>query len=353
MGQTYLLLGPEKGLKEEFIRKIQSGLGQCEVSKFYPYDNYEEELYAQLKNDDLFAQRKLVFLDEVDAISTAAKAKPLVEYIQNPSDSVTFIMTSDSLFVNSSLMDAVKALGKNSRGKSVYLQTFYELGDEQKKQWLRNYFRQNGFDIEDEAVILILERVENNTLEFGIRCSSMVGFFRKVDGKKIITYDDADKFLPHTKEEDYFSLFSYLAKGKLSSALECLHALFRAMDASGFGITASSLATYFRRALSISININAGLGAELRYGGDDRAFTTKYFSTDRSVLAPNMKKVYAECCKNYSQADIERILATLAEYDIRVKEAGAMQEIMLEKCVIDIINRKGRHAETLEFAKLG
>lgn len=353
MGQTYLLLGPEKGLKEEFIRKIQSGLGQCEVSKFYPYDNYEEELYAQLKNDDLFAQRKLVLLDEVDAISTAAKAKPLVEYIQNPSDSVTFIMTSDSLFVNSSLMDAVKALGKDSRGKPVYLQTFYELGDEQKKQWLRNYFRQNGFGIEDDAIILILERVENNTLEFGKRCSSMVGFFRKVDGKKIITYDDADKFLPHTKEEDYFSLFSYLAKGKLSSALECLHALFRAMDASGFGITASSLATYFRRALSISININAGLGAELRYGGDDRAFTTKYFSTDRSVLAPNMKKVYAECCKNYSQADIERILATLAEYDIRVKEAGAMQEIMLERCVIDIINRKGRHAETLEFAKLG
>ena len=74
MGQTYLLLGPEKGLKEDAIQKIRSQIGQCDTSKFYAFEDYEAELFAQLNNNDLFADHKLVILDEVQDIKTADKA---------------------------------------------------------------------------------------------------------------------------------------------------------------------------------------------------------------------------------------------------------------------------------------
>ncbi len=349
MGQSFLLLGPEKGLKEDFIKEIRARIGQCEVSKFYSFEDYEAELFAQLNNNDLFADHKLVILDEVQDIKTADKIKPLVEYIQNPSDCATLVMTSTELYVNSSLMGAVESQGKD------YIRKFYEMFESKKNEWLSNFFRRNGLSIEAKAITAIIEKVENNVQEFENTCSQMVIFLKTIPDKRTVTYDDVEDFLAHTKEEDEFSLFSYIARGKLESALECLHVLLRTKDAASVtAMCASRLSTYFRRALSVSMSVQAGKGMGLRYGEDNSAFSTKYFASDRPISMPRDREVYKECCTRYSQKDIERILVTLAEYDIKIKEAGsAMQSIVMERCIMDVICRKGRHSKPLEFARLG
>ena len=160
MGHSYLLLGPEKGLKEDAIQQIKARIGQCDVSKFYAFEDYEAELFAQLNNNDLFADHKLVILDEVQDIKTADKVRPLVEYIQNPSDCATLIMTSTELYVNSSIMGAVESQGKE------YISKFYELFESKKNEWLASYFRRNGLSIETRAISAIIEKVENNIQEF-------------------------------------------------------------------------------------------------------------------------------------------------------------------------------------------
>lgn len=348
MGQSYLLLGPEKGLKEDFISKIRSQIGSCDVSKFYAFDDYEAELYAQLNNNDLFADHKLVILDEVQEIKTADKVKPLVEYIRNPSDCATLIMTSTELYVNSSVMGAVEAQGKD------FIVKFYELFESKKNEWLSSYFRRNGLSIDQKAITAIIERVENNLQEFESTCSQMAIFLKTVPGKTSVTYEDVEEFLSHTREENEFTLFSYIARGKLESALECLHTLLRTKDAATVtAMCASRLSSYFRRALSVQINVKNGCGMSLRYGEDNSAFTKKVFDGDRPISMPKDREIYRDCCSTYTQKDIERILVTLAEYDIKIKECGTtMQSIMMEKCIMDVICRKGRHPKTLEFACL-
>ena len=348
MGQTYLLLGPEKGLKEDAIQKIRSQIGQCEVSKFYAFEDYEAELFAQLNNNDLFADHKLVILDEVQDIKTADKVKPLVEYIQNPSDCATLIMTSTELYVNSSIMGAVEAQGKD------YIVKFYELFESKKNEWLASYFRRNGLSIESRAVSAIIEKVENNIQEFENTCSQMVIFLKTMPGKQNVTYEDVEEFLTHTREESEFTLFSYIARGKLESALECLHTLLRTKDsASVSSLCASRLSSYFRRALSVQINVSNGCGMSLRRDEDNTAFSKKVFDGDRPITMPKDREIYRDCCNNYNQRDMERILVTLAEYDVRIKETPVvLQSIALERCIMDIICRKGRHGKTLEFAKL-
>ena len=348
MGQSYLLLGPEKGLKEDFIKDVKSHLGSCEVSKFYAFEDYEAELYAQLNNNDLFADCKLVILDEVQDIKAADKVKPLVEYIQNPSETVTFILTSTELYVNPALMSAVESVKKDNVVK------FYEMFESKKNEWLSNYFRRNGLAIDSKAITAIIERVENNVQEFENTCSQMVIFLKTIPDKTTVTYEDVEEFLTHTREETDFTLFSYIAKGKLESALECLHTLMRTKDsASVASVCASRLSTYFRRALSVQINVAAGCGMGLRFGEDSSAFSKKVFEGDRPISMPKDKEIYRSACTNYSQKDMERILVILAEYDIKIKEIGtALQSIMLEKCIIDIICRKGKHVRPLEFAKI-
>ena len=348
MGHTYLLLGPEKGLKEDAIKNIRSQIGQCDVSKFYAFEDYEAELFAQLNNNDLFADHKLVILDEVQDIKTADKVKPLVQYIQNPSDCATLILTSTELYVNSSIMGAVETQGRE------YVSKFYELFESKKNEWLSNYFRRNGLSIENRAITAIIEKVENNVQEFENTCSQMVIFLKTIPDKQSVTYEDVEEFLTHTREESEYTLFSYIARGKLESALECLHTLLRTKDsASVCSMCASRLSTYFRRALSVQINVAAGCGMSLRFGEDNTAFSKKVFEGDRPISMPKDREIYRDCCNTYSQRDMERILVTLAEYDIKIKETPVvLQSVMMERCIMDVICRKGRHGKTLEFAKL-
>lgn len=348
MGQTYLLLGPEKGLKEDFIKKIRSQAEPCDVSKFYAFDDFEAEFYAQLNNNDLFAAHKLVILDEIQELKTVDKINPLVSYIQKPSDCATLIITSTELYVNKGIMDAADAQGKG------FVNKFYELFESKKNEWLTDFFRRNGLSIESSAVAAIIEKVENNVQEFENTCSQMVIYLKTVPDKTLVSYEDVENFLTHTREDNEFTLFSYIAKGKTDSALECLHTLLRTKDAASVtALCASRLASYFRRALSIHLNLKNGCGMSLRYGEDSSAFSKKVFEGDRPISMPKDKEIYRDCCKNYSQKDIERILVTLSEYDIKIKEIGtAMQSLMMERCILDVICRRGCHTKPLEFAKL-
>ena len=257
-------------------------------------------------------------------------------------------MTSTELYVNSAIMGAVEAQGKD------HVVKFYELFESKKNEWLSSFFRRNGLGIENRAITAIIEKVENNLQEFQNTCSQMVVFLKTIPGKDSVTYDDVEEFLSHTREENEFTLFSYIARCKLESALDCLHTLLRTKDAATVtAMCASRLSSYFRRALSVQINVRNGCGMGLRYGEDNSAFSKKVFDGDRPISMPKDREIYRDCCNNYTQKDMERILVTLAEYDIKIKEIGtALQPVMMEKCIVDVICNKGRHTKALEFAKL-
>lgn len=337
MGQCYLLLGPEKGLKEDYIKKIKSSVGESSISRFYAFEDYEEEMFAQLMSDDLFAAHKLVILDEAQEIKTKEKAMAIARYIQNPSDSATFIILSTELYINPEIMAAFT--------NKENIVKFYELFESKKNEWIVNFFRRNNLSIENSACNAIIEKVENNIQEFESVCSQIAIYVKTISGKTDVTYDDVEDFLTHTRQETEFTLFSYMAYGKLESALECLHTLLHTNDASVLSsVIASRLAVYFRKVLSIHANLEAGMNI-------DDALKNKYFDSDKPVTMPKDKDIYKAAIRRYSPKDTKRILVILAEYDIKVREQGTLlQQIVIEKCIIDIMVNKGRHTRFPEFA---
>ncbi len=338
MAGTYLLLGPEKGLKDDYIKDLKSKLEPCEVSKFYDIEDYEAEMFAQLNNNDLFADHRLVIFEITQELKGKDKIKALATYISKPSDCATLVITSTELRVSPEIMNAVP------KENTV---TFYEMFENQKPQWLTNYFRRNGFSITSSACEAIIEKVENNVHDFENVCSQFVIFLNTIPNKKNITEDDVDDYLAHTKEENDFSLFSYVARRKLDSALECLHTLLRTKDtAQVTSMCASRLASYFRRTLTLEM---------LRQNGADfeKSFSLTYFGSEYPIRRKKDKDIYNDACRNYNIRDVERILVTLAEYDIKIKEAPVIvQQTMMEKCLLDVIVRKGRHAKPFIFASL-
>ena len=322
---VYILLGPEKGLKGDFIKKIKDSLGGCEVSRFYAFEDYESEFFAQLENKDLFAERRLVILDEAQEIKTKDRANPIVRYIKNPSETVTLLILSSELYINADIMAAIPDQ-KNGIVK------FYELFENRKGEWISAYFGRNGMRISREACDAIVERVDNNLQEFENVCSQMVIYIGTVIGKKEVTYSDVEEFLTHTRHETEFTLFAYIAEKRLESALECLHAILNSADAGTVSaVLASRLSVYFRRLYSVRMSLQEGMSV-------DDALKNRYFSTDRAITMPKDKAIYKAALSNYTIEDIQTILILLAEYDIRIKETGTtLQQILLEKCVVDII----------------
>ena len=346
---VYVFLGPEKGLKEDAVKQIRNSLeakfGGCDVARFYAFEDYEAEMFAQLNNMDFFSAHKLIVLGAAEEIKGADKVNALVSYINAPSETATLVIISDEKFINRSVMDSVP---KDA------LKIFYELFDSQKDQWLRDFFRRGGFSIEQEAIDAILEKVENNIQDMTATCSQMLVFLGTIEGKSSVTYDDVENFLTHTREEDDFSLFDYIAHRKLESALECFQTLVRTNDmASVTTVLPGRLASYFRRALSVSLNVAAGMGVDLGRSGDSSAFMTKVYETERPITMPKDKEIYRSCVRNYSTDQIEAIISMLAACDLEIrKTGGGVQTLIMEKCISDIIIRKGKPARPLRFATL-
>ena len=325
---VYMLLGPEEGKKKDFINNLKKTLGECEVSRFYGFEDYEDELYAQLMNTDLFCASRLVILDSAEEIKKKEKTSPLAEYIKNPSENVTLVIMSKELYIDSDLMKAM------SNPKESILK-FYELFENQKEQWVRDYFRSNGFSIDNDAVSTIIERVENNINEFSNTCSQICIYMGSKGQSRNIGYSDIEEFLSHTRAESEFTLFAYIAQGKLESALECLYSILNTSES----LQLSLIALYFRRVYSLHKNMQQGMDI-------DEALKAKYFDTDRPVVMPKDKNIYKAACRRYSLAEVCRILTMLSEYDIVAKETGAaLSPLVLERCIVRIIRYKGAPKE--------
>ena len=331
---VYMLLGPEEGRKKEFIKKLKAEIGDCDISRFYAFEEFEDEFYAQLLNTDLFAPARLVILDNADELKTKDKTKPLAGYIQNPSERVTLVIMSRELYISQDLMKAMP-----DPQQSII--KFYELFENQKEQWVRDYFRNNGFSIDAQAVNTILERVENNINEFENTCSQICIYMGTLGERKSVGYEDIENFLTHTRQETEFSLFSQIAYGRLDGALECLQTLINTSDSGQISaVLASRLATFFRKLYNIHDKVSEGVFI------DDAIKSC-------GIVMPRDKTVYKAAASRYSMTDTARIIAMLAEYDIAVKEYGlAMQQTVLERCVVRIIKYKASTKSKLEFATL-
>ena len=136
---------------------------------------------------------------------------------------------------------------------------------------------------------------------------------KTINGKDTVSCSDVEDFLTHTRQETDFTLFSYIAYGKLESALECLQTLLHTNDSVTLAtVLPSRLAGYFRKLISIHSNMAEGMSIE-------DAMKTKYFDSDRPIRMPKDKDFYRSADSNYSLDDTKRILKKLSEFDIQIK----------------------------------
>ncbi len=333
--EVYLFTGPENGDKGDAVATIRAAAekknGGVDFYRYYASETRIADVVSQLQNASLFTSSLFIILKNAELIKLKTDIDLLVQYIKNAGNSPNvLILESDENGIEKRIESAVP---------SSHKKIFWEMFDNQKPQWVRNYFRKNGFSVADDAVELILDMVENNTETLKSECSR---FFYCFERGHVITVDDVDKILAHNREENAFTLFEALAdeskspKERLETSLSILQKIRLSRDSGGVAIIAGL--TYCFRVLRTYHSLYAGgktpSDAQLRAAG---------LGGKKSLAR------YAKAARIWGPGTTASILSLLSCTDIAIRESGSlMEDTRLVMMVYAIVVKNGLYPAVYE-----
>ena len=322
---AHIFLGPELGKKQDSINatvnKFSKTGGSIETSVFYANETPVSEIANTLQNKCLFADSRIITVKNADLIKKKDEIDLLVSCIKNLDSDTLLLLLSDEIKLAAGLDKAVPASNRI---------VFYEMLERDKTEWLRQFFNDAGYAIDNDGIATILELVENNTSALKNECSKLISFMPKENaasfgndscGNIAITAEMIEKWLSHNREESAFTLFSHIAAGNLQKALGSMSVMLSANE-SPVSILAG-LAWCFRKLgdyLSLLERGDANNFEELRNIG---------------LSSPKAKADYAAAARRYNIDSTETCLALTAQYDLLIRSPVAvMQNILMDRFIL-------------------
>jgi len=319
--RVYLLLGPELGEKNDFIRRIVSMAAADAGSKPEEYRRYlpetkPSELVSEMRNGALFASMRVFIYQGIEQIGSKADASVLIDYIKAPSDDAVLVLLSDQAGVDKGIKDAA-----GERRTKI----FWELFEDRKEEWVRSFFKRKGAGVTEEAVQAILELVENNTEALKEECSRLALF---MEPGAALDEGTVEAYLSHNRAEDAFSLFDRICADGLEEALETLEKILYSKEGEPIGLLAG-LQWCFARLESFEACMASGLSA-------DEAFL-------RSGLRSKQQQTrYRQASARFPRAACRRVLSRRTEADAELRSSPlGLERLILQVLVYEIMAKEG------------
>jgi DNA polymerase-3 subunit delta len=308
-GSCYLYLGPELGKKQDAINEIKKTLAgrygaPPEETSFYAGETAVSDMVSVLRNGSLFADARLLFIKNAEALQKKEEVELLSAYMAAPREDTTLILISDSIGLNKGLEKSVPPDRKT---------VFWELFENQKSDWVASFFRREGYRITEDGIGAVLEMVENNTDALRRECSRLMFFLGR---DTLIGEEEAEKWLSHTREESAFTLFSRIASGDFTKAVEILHTLISAKERPQNIL--AGLLWCFRKLRDY---------LALAAAGETGEWELKKIGLGSSKIRGD----YARAARRCDAAAADRCIALTAEYDSLIRSAGAgLEQLLLD-----------------------
>ena len=326
LGKSYLLLGPESGEKSAFLSQLKERVkkeagGGLEESRFYPFDSSMADIISSIRNGSLFSDAKWIEIFQAETIKKE-EAALLGDYLKNPAADTILILVSDGL-----ARDIARPVSSAFPKERVKI--FWELFENQKQSWIRNFFRNNGIQPEEGVVELILELVENNTRELKRECEKLILFLGK---DRRLSAEEVEKYIYHSKEENVFTLFDRFAAGELVQTLEIARKIALTGDSHPVQLI-SGLLWQIRRLLDLGVLM-------------DRRVPFEEACSTLGINGKKMQKVYRLGREKFSTRELERIVTLALETDSKLR--GGRSEthgFLLDMFFYYAIVQKGRLPE--------
>lgn len=341
---VFLLLGPEEGEKAEFIKrekdKIRSLYPDFEDYVFFGGDEDGGGLSSALSQSSLFSSYRFVVLKHYENVKkTDETYSSLDDFGSNAQDDCTLIVTTTETS-SANLPKALVSLAGKENTK-----VFWEMFDNEKRRWIREFSSREGYRITEDAIDEILSSVDNNTQEMKSLVGSITNFLKiQKSENKTIDLETIEAYSVRTKGENGYSLFRAIGEGNLEKALLSVQSILL-NDSRDMIPALSVLATSFRR-LEACITMRNDRKSEKEIF-DSVTFVSPYSSrpgSKRNVgVGGREKDLYRKAMKIYSLEDTGRIISLLGRYDTIIKSSSTdLLKLYAEKLVYSIIVGRGK-----------
>lgn len=277
----YLFSGPEVGEKNEIIKLIENKLfPDQEPVKFYFYcgkDFDNVQFINTLNTRLLFSNKKIIFLKNIEDV-TSTTIKSIEEYIipfkididkfeKNILNKIkkqdlkkqllncylkehNIYRLKDNLNSSSktNLIETLYSINNLNNNDETYLIMinesnekipgnllnlllpnqniiFWEMFENQKKEWIRDQFKKRNLYIKEDALSFILDMIENNKAQLLSEIEKITSLV-KMNKVKVIDLAVIEEYLYHSKVETPFSLYRAMLTKNLSKAIDILCNLF-------------------------------------------------------------------------------------------------------------------------------
>ncbi len=336
MAAVYLYTGPENGEKNDAVQNIRAALkkkfGETEEYSYYASETPVKDFMGILENESLFANAVCVTVKNAETLKKKEDIETITKWVSSStSESNVLILTSDEISIDTKIEKAIPASNKK---------IFWEMFENQKVPWIQNFFRKNGYSIQEEAAEDILEMIENNTEALKNECSRFFILFPK--GTQI-TAKDVDSVLSHSREENAFTLFEAMAEEipeqekRLEKSLDILQKIRLSKENSSVMIIAG-LTSCFRKLL---------LWHKLRVQGQNDDFNLKI----NGFASKKLKTQYSKAANHWTSGQTTAILADLATSDMEIRSSGTLlEDTILQKLIYEIIVKKGATCASYDFS---
>ncbi len=324
--EIYLFTGPEIGEKNEAVANICKAAAKKNPSldqyRYFASDVRVADIVAQLQNVGLFAQTVFIVVRNAELIKTKEDIELLASWAKSGDTTNTLILVSDENSVDKKLESLVP---------SNHKKVFWEMFESDKEKWLISFFHKNSLAIDKEAVLEILEMVENNTESLRTECSKFFYCFPK-DYR--ITVSDVDKILSHNREENAFTLFESMSdksknqKQRFENAVEILNKIRVSSESNAIAIISGL--TYCFRQLRSLLSLSGGRPA------DDALLK------QAGIFGKKNQTRYKNASSIWNAGQVASVLALLASTDMQIRESGsAFEDTYLTLLLHSIIMKNG------------
>ncbi|MBU0935902.1 MAG: DNA polymerase III subunit delta [Spirochaetes bacterium] len=310
---VHILGGPETGRRNDYLKQLRSQCAkewqeEAEAHTLYAHESPVDALLSLTMNGTLFSSGKFIVYMGAEQIKGKADVQALSRYIANPAERTVLVLVSETYGVDKGIEDALPKEAKK---------IFWELSAGEMERWVSDFFAGKGLRIEQDALELILEMVENNTDALRLECSRLCLFYA---AGTHIKEADIEQYIAHNRSEDAFSLFDRMAAGSFEQALETWMAILASRESNGISLMAGLLWSLRRLA-----NLHQAMAGGTPYEQAARLLRI----TSRKMLA-----IYDRARRRWPAELCRHLIAYGVETDIQLRSLGQAHERILVELFI-------------------
>ncbi len=282
------------------------------LSVFYGKDASWSDVVNACMRYPMFAEKQVVLLKEAQQMRDLEKLDP---YIENPLASTIFVVSykEKTLDKRTKLYKTIKKYGE------VF--TSEKIRDYKMVDWVVDYMNQQGFNMNQKAIILLVDYVGNDL-------SRLTNEIEKITinlgQRKTITEDDIEKYVGVSKEYNAFELQSAMSKKDLAKAIKIIQYFESNPKAAPIQLVLPALYGFYSKLYSIFGMVDKS----------EAALKPMFYNN------PFAAKEALAAMKMYGYEGVEKALLLLHEYNLRsvgVHDGGTPDGSLLKEMVVKMM----------------